>query len=214
MDALSQLWQRRIQERIPIQQLVGITPWHHLSLRVTPDVLIPRPETEWLVELAIAAAPAEGDLSLGDWADLGTGSGAIALALASALPHVTLHAVDCSAEALAVAQTNAQLLGLTPRIQFYQGRWLQPLVALRGQLQVIVSNPPYIPTAMIPHLQPEVAWYEPHLALDGGSDGLDAIRHIIATAPDYLRSGGLLLLEMMAGTGRSRHPALPSARPV
>jgi len=194
---LSRLWQRRLNEHVPVQYLAGTTTWRHFELVVSPAVLIPRPETECLIDLATAIS--SQDLEQGQWADLGTGSGAIALGLASIFPATTIHAVDCSAAALAVAQQNAQNLGLEKRIQFYQGSWLEPLKAFQGQFSGVVANPPYIPTAMIPDLQPEVACHEPQLALDGGVDGLDCLQEIIAIAPDYLQPGGVLLLEMMAG---------------
>ena len=201
LPMLSQLWHRRLHDRSPIQYLAGVTPWRHFSLSVSPAVLIPRPETEYLIDLAVGAVKNSPtpQLTEGHWADLGTGSGAIALGLAEAFKAATIHAVDCSADALAVAQLNAQQLGFAQRIQFYQGSWWEPLSALKGQLSGMVANPPYIPSSWIPQLQPEVANHEPHLALDGGSDGLDCIRQLIKTSPDYLRSGGVWLIEMMAG---------------
>lgn len=201
---LTQLWQRRVKENVPVQYLAGVAGWRHFSLTVSPAVLIPRPETELLIDLAIAAAKATGgNLDQGHWADLGTGSGAIALALTDGFPAASIHAVDCSASALAIAQHNAENLGLFQRIQFYQGCWLEPLAALKGRLSGVVSNPPYIPTQAIADLQPEVALHEPRVALDGGVDGLDCIRHLISIAPDYLQSHGVLLLEMMAGQAQS-----------
>ncbi len=201
LPMLSQLWHRRLHDRSPIQYLAGVTPWRHFSLSVSPAVLIPRPETEYLIDLAVEAVKNSPtpQLTEGHWADLGTGSGAIALGLAEAFKAATIHAVDCSAEALAVAQLNAQQLGFVQRIQFYQGSWWEPLSALKGEISGMVANPPYIPSSWIPQLQPEVANHEPHLALDGGSDGLDCIRQLIKTSPDYLRSGGVWLIEMMAG---------------
>ena len=206
LSELTALWQRRLNDRIPIQYLTGIAPWRQFLLNVSPAVLIPRPETEYLIDLAIAAikTPSNSQLSTsllshGHWADLGTGSGAIALGLATAFPEAVIHAVDRSAAALAIAQSNARQYNLTERIQFYEGSWLQPLEQLKGKLSGIVANPPYIPSAMVPALQPEVAQHEPHLALDGGADGLDCLRHLIATAPDYLQPGGIWLVEMMAG---------------
>ncbi len=201
LPMLSQLWHRRLHDRSPIQYLAGVTPWRHFSLSVSPAVLIPRPETEYLIDLAVEAVKNSStpQLTEGHWADLGTGSGAIALGLAEAFKAATIHAVDCSAEALAVAQLNAQQLGFVQRIQFYQGSWWEPLSALKGEISGMVANPPYIPSSWIPQLQPEVANHEPHLALDGGSDGLDCIRQLIKTSPDYLRSGGVWLIEMMAG---------------
>ncbi len=199
LPELTHLWQRRLQERLPLQYLVGRAPWRHFSLIVSPAVLIPRPETELLVDLVQQVVQHHPQLASGHWADLGTGSGAIALGLTTVLPGAVIHAVDLSATALAVAQENAQHLGCSGQIQFHQGSWLQPLAHLQGQLQGIVSNTPYIPTAMVADLQPEVVGHEPHLALDGGSEGLDAIREIIATAPAYLQPGGVLMLEMMVG---------------
>ena len=201
LSKLATLWQQRIDGRTPIQYLTGIAPWRHFLLAVSPAVLIPRPETESLIDLAVAAVQNTGvsQLQQGHWADLGTGSGAIALGLAEAFPAANIHAVDCSSAALAIAQQNAQQLGFADQIQFYEGSWWEPLSALKGQLSGMVANPPYIPSSMVPQLQPEVAWHEPHLALDGGSEGLDYIRHLVNTSPDYLRPGGIWLIEMMAG---------------
>ncbi len=211
LSELAQLWHRRVYERVPVQYLIGVVPWRHFSLTVSPAVLIPRPETEYLIDLAVAAVQRHPDQQLsleqGNWADLGTGSGAIALGLATVFPAAFIHAVDCSSAALTVAQSNAETAGLVhapaeplhERIQFYLGSWLEPLDLLKGNLSGLVANPPYIPTQIVSELQPEVAWHEPHLALDGGADGLDCIRQIISAAPDYLQTGGILLLEMMAG---------------
>lgn len=202
LSVLTQMWQRRICDRLPIQYIAGVTPWRNFSLTVTPAVLIPRPETEYLIDLAVTAAKESQvtqSLKQGHWADLGTGSGAIALGLADALRQATIHAVDFSPEALAIAQYNALNLGFSTRIRFYQGSWWEPLHALKGKLSGMVSNPPYIPSSLVPSLQPEVAKHEPHLALDGGKDGLDCIRHLVEKAPDYLHPGGIWLIEMMAG---------------
>ncbi|MBE9229192.1 peptide chain release factor N(5)-glutamine methyltransferase, partial [Phormidium sp. LEGE 05292] len=133
------------------------------------------------------------------WADLGTGSGAIAVGLADAFPHAIIHAVDQSVEALNIAQENAQRLGFSSRIRFYQGSWFTPLQELKGKLTGMVSNPPYIPSNIVPTLQPEVANHEPHLALDGGNDGLDCIRLLVTEAAEYLLPGGIWLIETMAG---------------
>jgi release factor glutamine methyltransferase len=198
LSELSVLWQRRLNERIPVQYLLGRVGWWNFMLAVAPGVLIPRPETELLIDLALAAVPQDRQEPM-HWADLGTGSGAIALALAISFPNATIHAVDTSTVALEIAQHNAAQLGLTDRVKFYQGNWLDPLTSLKGTLTGIISNPPYIPSAQVPTLQPEVANHEPHLALDGGMDGLDAFRAIVKHAPQFLRSGGVLLLEMMMG---------------
>jgi release factor glutamine methyltransferase len=199
LTVLNQIWQRRIVERCPIQYLVGAAPWRHFLLQVSPSVLIPRPETELLIDLVLAQVRHYPALATGNWVDLGTGSGAIALGLASVLPQASIHAVDQSADALAIAVSNAQKYDLADRIQFYQGFWWQPLTTLRGKIAGMVSNPPYIPSSDLPGLQPEVAHHEPRLALDGGEDGLTAIHYLINTAPAYLQSQGLWLIEMMAG---------------
>jgi release factor glutamine methyltransferase len=196
---LEQLWQRRLEEHLPVQYLVGVTPWRYFQLQVSPDVLIPRPETEYLIDLVAQAIREHPELMMGNWVDLGTGSGAIAIGLADLLTKAQVYAVDTSYAALQIAQKNAQNLGFTDRIKFVKGEWWQPLETLRGQFSGMISNPPYIPTSLIPQLQPEVAKHEPHLALDGGVDGLDCIRHLVKTAPDYLISGGIWLIEMMAG---------------
>ncbi|MEG4346420.1 HemK/PrmC family methyltransferase [Microcoleus sp. A003_D6] len=230
LSEIAQLWQRRLQERVPVQYLTGVAHWRDFSLTVTPAVLIPRPETELLIDLAVEAVKSRleaeninqkstppnpplvrggedlnfsqlrgGEVAKSDWVDLGTGSGAIAIGLASALTNATIHAVDCSFEALAVARLNAENLGFRSRVNFYQGLWWEPLAFLKGRVSGMVSNPPYIPSSTVLTLQPEVLKHEPHLALDGGLDGLDCIRHLVETAPDYLESGGVWLVEMMAG---------------
>ena len=217
-----ELWQRRLSERIPVQYLTGTAYWRHFSLKVTPGVLIPRPETELIIDLAVEAAKRRSQIeslnTKSHWVDLGTGSGAIALGLAESLTNTLIHAVDFSSDAIAVARQNADNLGLGDRIQFYQGSWWEPLesaiidgLPLRGQVSGMVSNPPYIPSSLVPNLQPEVAKHEPHLALDGGVDGLDCIRHLVATAPDYLRSGGVWLVEMMEGQAEAVVEMLDSA---
>ncbi|BAZ43471.1 protein-(glutamine-N5) methyltransferase, release factor-specific [Chondrocystis sp. NIES-4102] len=198
---LNQLWQQRLQERIPVQYLVETVFWRRFQLKVTPAVLIPRPETELIIDLAQTARE-QNNLSLEakqNWVDLGTGSGAIALGLAASFPQATIHAVDVSCEALNIAQENAINCKLSENIRFYQGSWWQPLKHLQAQVTGMVSNPPYIPTAVIEQLQPEVVKHEPHLALDGGKDGLDAIRYLVQTAPQYLIKRGIWLIEIMQG---------------
>lgn len=195
-ESLEKLWNRRITERVPVQYLIGKTPWRNYHLNVSPAVLIPRPETELMIEIAKGAGV---HLKTGHWADLGTGSGAIAIGLADEFPQAMIHAVDYSEAALFMAQKNAQECGFANQIQFYQGSWFEPLEALKGQLSAMVSNPPYIPNDEVLQLQPEVTKHEPHLALAGGKDGLDCIRHLVSTAPQYLHPGGIWLIEMMAG---------------
>lgn len=197
-------WQQRLTDRTPVQYLVGETPWRDLMLTVSPAVLIPRPETELMIDLAeaaIARSPIGDQLAQGLWVDLGTGSGAIALGLAQTFPSAQILAVDFSAEALAIAQENAARARLSHRITFYQGSWFEPLDTYRGQISAMVSNPPYIPSALLRTLQPEVINHEPVVALDGGNDGLDDLRLLAAQAPKFLVPGGLWLVEMMAGQG-------------
>ncbi len=205
---LDRLWQQRIEAKIPIQYLIGKTYWRDLELFVTSAVLIPRPETEILVDLALAMDNLNSESI---WVDLGTGSGAIAIGLALDLKNSPknskIYAVDCSLEALAIAQKNAekyQLNGGTLEencIQFYQGYWFEPLSHLKSQITGMISNPPYIPKKEILNLQPEVK-HEPNLALDGGEDGLDCIRYLIQIAPEYVISGGHWLVEVMAGQAK------------
>ncbi len=198
---LKSLWERRIQERVPVQYLAGITTWRNFKLKVSSGVLIPRPETELIIEIAQQATlPKSLD---SHWVDLGTGTGAIALGLATSFPQAKIHAVDSSEAALAIAKENAQLTKLQDQINFYHGSWWQPLRHLEDKITGMVSNPPYIPTQELPTLQPEVFQHEPRLALDGGNEGLDSIRHLIQTAHKYLISGGIWLIEMMAGQGEN-----------
>ena len=300
---LEAIWCRHLQKAEPLQYLVGICPWRDLELRVAPGVLIPRQESELLVDLALTSlsaecrgielapcladgktdpgAPAGEDrpggltgsdglhsfspaetrqaatassdghdwhrtaetrqastagrdghpgaldrdrpvaipvphgevamaaqaaqpsgLSAGEpeasgllWADLGTGSGCLALALARALPGARGLAVDCSEQALAQAAHNLHRYGLEARVRLCHGDWWEALEPWWGQLDLVVANPPYIPSAVIEGLDPVVRDHEPRLALDGGGDGLEAIRAIAAGARRALAPGGVLLLE-------------------
>jgi release factor glutamine methyltransferase len=201
LDRLSALWLDRIERDRPVQYLIGKTFWRDFELVVSPAVLIPRPETESIVDLAIEFS--NSSQQQGIWVDLGTGSGAISIGLAKTLPSASIYAVDSSLAALEIAQLNATQLGVIDRIQFSHGNWWSPLASLQGKVAGMVANPPYIPSQEVLQLQPEVANHEPHLALDGGSDGLDAIRILVDTAPTYLQAGGIWLVEMMAGQGEA-----------
>lgn len=196
---LEKLWQQRIENKLPVQYITGNTTWRNFKIQLSRAVLIPRPETELLIDLACKATQEYPYLRQGNWADLGTGSGAIALGLADTFQDAEIHAVDCSQAALAIAIKNARNHQFTERIKFYQGNWWQPLNHLKGSFKGMVSNPPYIPTEIIPTLQSEVKDHEPNLALDGGISGLNYINHLINISSDYLIPGGVLLLEMMAG---------------
>jgi release factor glutamine methyltransferase len=172
----------------PVAYIVGRRGFHALDLVVTPDVLIPRPETELLVELALRRIPQSTKV---DIADLGAGSGAIALAIAQARPQAHVLATDASAAALDVARANAHRLGLG-NVEFAHGDWCAALGVYRFDL--IVSNPPYIAEGD-PHLAQGDLRSEPRMALASGADGLDAIRAIVRDAPDHLNASGCLLLE-------------------
>jgi release factor glutamine methyltransferase len=185
--ALAKLLARRAQGE-PIAYLTGVREFWSLTLTVTPEVLIPRPETELLVELALERLDSARAARV---LDLGTGSGAIALAIAKERPRAHVTATDISAEALHIARTNAELLGLT-NVRCLLGEWLVPVADERFDL--IVSNPPYI-AADDPALEPHVRSYEPTLALIPGPRGLEAFESIVTAAPAHLTSGGWLLLE-------------------
>ena len=180
----------------PLQHLLGYEDFHGLRLRVTPDVLIPRPETEGLVAWALellAGMPADKSPLL---ADIGTGSGAIACALATARPDARVLATELSPAALAVAEGNVRALGLADRVRLLAGDLLEPLAAEPGRLAMIVANAPYLPSGILPSLPREVVAFEPRQALDGGPDGLAVIRRVLSAAPAALRPGGWLVLEI------------------
>ncbi|MGB9737243.1 peptide chain release factor N(5)-glutamine methyltransferase [Chloroflexus sp.] len=177
--------------REPVAYLIGHWPFFGLDLVVDRRVLIPRPETEVLVELALAEARRYSGTQI-TIADIGMGSGAIAIALAIHVPNATVYGVDRSADALAVAALNVARYNLSDRVVLLEGDLLTPLP---GPVDLIVSNPPY---TILAEVDEGVYRYEPHLALDGGSDGLDCYRRLIAAAPAYLKPGGAILLEIGA----------------
>ena len=176
----------------PLPYLTGRAEFYGLDFEVTPEVLIPRPETETLVDLALARRPAT-------IVDVGTGSGCIAVALAARLPEATVCAIDISPAALAVAQRNVERYGVASRVRLMVGDVLNPRPS---QADLIVSNPPYIPTGDCASLQASVRDHEPSLALDGGADGLSVIEPLLAQAPAVLRSGGALLIEVGFDQGK------------
>jgi release factor glutamine methyltransferase len=202
LDRLSTLWLARVNDRTPVQYLLGTTTWRDFELIVSPAVLIPRPETECIIDIAVErTSPTR---KYGVWFDLGTGSGAIALALAKAVPTALIYGTDCSLEALEIAKANLVKSG-GRYVHFEHGNWMSgaSFDPFRGRAAVIISNPPYIPSKDLLELQPEVVNHEPHLALDGGLDGLDSIRQLIDTGATNLEQGGMLLMEMMIGQGES-----------
>lgn len=199
----------------PLQYITGRQEFYSLELEVTPAVLIPRPETEILVETTLALLKEQGLSS--PWVlDLGTGSGAIAVALGHKNPQLRILAIDVSVAALAVARRNAKRHSLADRIHLVAMDLCQALSANLAVFDLIVSNPPYIPTKDIPGLAPEISSFEPRNALDGGSHGLAVIRRIIDQAHRVLRPSGSLLLEIGQGQAQllrdqtAAHPAYQS----
>jgi release factor glutamine methyltransferase len=189
--AFRELVQRRASERIPVSQLLGSKEFWSLEFRVTRDVLTPRPDTETLVQAALDRFPEkETPIRV---LDLGTGSGAIALAIAAERPQSVICATDKSQEALKLAQENAERLGNADRIRFVEGDWLVPV---RGEhFDLVVSNPPYVAESERAGLPPELA-HEPDMALFSGVDGLDALRILVREIPEVLAPGGAFALEM------------------
>ncbi len=185
---------RRRASGEPLQYVTGEVAFRHLVLRVRPGVLIPRPETEVLVgEVLRAVSMCEAP----SVADICTGSGCIALSIAQECPRCRVLATDISALAVEVARDNARRLGLDGRVTVSEGDLMAGLPGeLRGRLDVVVANPPYVPSADVPTLPFEVAGFEPHLALDGGPDGLEVYRRLLAQAREWLAPGGLLAVEL------------------
>ncbi|MEP6887700.1 MAG: peptide chain release factor N(5)-glutamine methyltransferase [Nitrospirales bacterium] len=195
------LFERRAS-REPLQYVLGTQEFCGLDFRVTPDVLIPRPETELLVEVVRqTCANTSGALI----ADIGTGSGCIAIALARALPMAILYATDRSPQALAVAQENAKRHDVQDRVNFLVGDLFESLqgLELQGRFVAIASNPPYIGEGDLAGLQPEVGLFEPRLALAGGNDGLSFHRRLVREAAGFLKPDGVLALEV--GLGQALH---------
>jgi release factor glutamine methyltransferase len=202
LEALTDGWSARLADRAPHQYVTGAAHWRDMVLAVGPGVLVPRPETEALVDLAAAAAAAAPPaVRASPWADAGTGSGALALGLAAVLPPSvgTVWATDASADAAAWARVNVARVeagtaaaATRPRVAVVEGDWLAPVpgATTRG-LGGIVSNPPYIPSHLLPTLQPEVRRHEPASALDGGGDGgVAAYAGLLASVAGALVSGG------------------------
>ncbi len=187
---------KRRAAREPVAYIVGRKEFWGLDLAVNPHVLTPRPETERVVEVALAFLEETAGRKAPKVLDLGTGSGCIALALAHSHPRVHVVATDVSRPALALARDNIARHGLTDRIQLAAGHGVEMFAPHRVRFDLIASNPPYIPSADIESLEPEVRDYEPRGALDGGDDGLAVYRRIIPPAAACLRSGGQLVLEI------------------
>ena len=177
-------------KREPLQHILGTQEFCGLEFEVTPEVLVPRHDTEVLVDEAVIRFPGARTIL-----DIGTGSGCIAVVMGTRMPRASVVAVDISQPALEVARRNAARHGVA--IEFLQGSLFQPVVGRRFDL--IVSNPPYIPSSDIEVLEPEVRDFDPRMALDGGADGLEVYRHLIPEAPGFLNPGGWLLVEVGVG---------------
>lgn len=195
--AQSQQWIARRSLREPLSYITGEREFYGLTFEVTPAVLIPRQETEILVEAALSVLQ---KLETPMVADIGLGSGCVAVAIAVSLPTALIYGTESSPEALAVARRNAERLGVADRVRFLEGDLLSPVSRMR--FDMIVSNPPYIPSGEFECLQPEVSKYEPREALHGGPDGLDVHRRLAAESPAYLKPGGSIAVEV--GVGQSR----------
>ncbi|NBB78803.1 MAG: peptide chain release factor N(5)-glutamine methyltransferase [Verrucomicrobia bacterium] len=190
---------KRRANREPLQYIVGSTEFYGLTLKVDARALIPRHETEEVVDLIVERLTTAPKRIL----DLGTGSGALALALATNYPEAEVVATDQSADALALAKENSGALDLSERIRFLAGSWFEPLPP-EANFDLIVANPPYLTEAEMETAEPEVAVHEPPTALVAGCDGLDDLRKILASAKDFLTPRGLLALE----TGIAQHAIL------
>jgi release factor glutamine methyltransferase len=203
LQSFKELIKRRIS-REPVAYIVGKKEFWGLDFEVGPGTLIPRPETEGLVETALEAI--KGGTRKEPWKilELGTGSGAVVTALAMEKPGQQYFASDNSCITLTRARGNAAANGLAGVIRFFAGDWFAPVRSTGSRLDMVVSNPPYIESATIKKIQPEICRYEPLAALDGGEDGLACIRRIIMEAPDYIVPGGYLIIE----TGHDQHPAI------
>jgi release factor glutamine methyltransferase len=187
-----QLIERR-RGRVPVQYVVGSQEFYGLSFRVTPAVLIPRPETEGIVDEAVKALRDRPSPRI---VDVGCGSGCIAVALAHTLPEAEIVAIDSSPAALAVARENSLVHRVASRIEFLEGNLLEPIRGERGKIDAIVTNPPYISDDELGTLEPEVVDHEPRQALSGGRDGLSVIERLLPEVDDTLRRGGLLYMEV------------------
>ena len=187
---------KRRVAREPVAYILGAKEFWELEMAVGPEVLIPRPETECLVEAVLDFLKNENGPEARRFLDLGTGSGAIAMALAHSCPTARVVALDRSRPALALADRNRRRHHLEDRVDLVAGEWLAPFSGSKARFDVVVSNPPYIPSGQIDGLQPEIVRYEPRAALDGGPDGLDCLALIIGAAPVLLLPGGALFLEI------------------
>ena len=193
LEFLESIWNEHLLKSCPIQYLCGITYWRDLKLKVTNKVLIPRPETELIVDIVFNVFRRKSEKLF--FAELGTGSGAISIALALAYPFSEGVATDIDQDALEIAIKNYTNSSKKSNLKFYCGNWWSPLENFKGKLDLAISNPPYIPKDTYEKLPKEVKNFEPKVALLGGEDGLKHIREIIHRAPLFLKDKGWLILE-------------------
>jgi release factor glutamine methyltransferase len=201
-EALERIIERRISGE-PLQYILGHQEFWSIDFKVDPRVLIPRPETELLVEQSLSILSETSLRKTPSVLEIGTGSGAIAISLANEVRDIFIVATDISREALLLAKENAKSAGILHQIEFVNGDLLGPFRYLRDQepFDLILSNPPYIDRSEIQRLAREIRDYEPVAALDGGEGGMEFYRRIVSQAPSYLRRGGWLLLEVGEGQG-------------
>tara|TARA_Y100001968_G_scaffold280672_1_gene277397 strand:- start:817 stop:1689 length:873 start_codon:yes stop_codon:yes gene_type:complete len=192
IQELEFIWESHLRDQTPLQHLICKCPWRDFELEVSADALIPRQETEFLIDFALKKVE---NFRFGRWADLGTGSGPLAISLAKSLPAWNGHAVDISKDALELAEKNFKANVPISNVKFSLGDWWKPLKRWWGSFDLVLSNPPYIPSDLIEKLEPVVKNHEPHLALDGGHDGMHASKEIIIGASYGLSEGGWLILE-------------------
>ena len=191
-EELEVIWESHLKDQTPLQYLIAKCPWRDFELEVSPESLIPRQETELMIDFALKKV---AKLKCGRWADLGTGSGPIAISLAKSLPNWEGHAVDISKGALLLAKRNLKSLVPNANVKLSIGDWWLPLQSCWGTFDLVLSNPPYIPSDLIKDLEPVVKNHEPRIALDGGDDGMIASKQIILHASNGLKNGGWLILE-------------------
>ncbi len=193
LDYLGSIWDNHLLESRPIQYLCGVTFWRDLKLKVTNKVLIPRPETELIVDIVFNIFEKRSQKLF--FAELGTGSGAISIALALAYPLSDVIATDIDPGALEIATNNFKNSSNQTNLKFYCGNWWTPFESFKGKIDLAISNPPYIPRDIYEKLPKEVKEFEPKIALLGGEDGLKHIKEIIQKAPLFLKEKGWLILE-------------------
>ena len=193
LDFIETLWDKHLNTSIPIQYLSGISFWRDLKLEVSNKILIPRPETELFIDIVSGIFKNKKEKIT--FVDLGTGSGAISIALALANPNWSGIATDIDKSAIEIASRNFKTNSNQSNLKFYNGNWWDPLKNFKGEIDFAVANPPYIPQDTYEVLPIEVKNFEPKLALLGGKEGLDHINQIVQNAPLYLKNKGWLLIE-------------------